>query len=127
MQPFVLNAVSAGFPSPGDDYCESCLSLDEYLIKHKAATFFIRAQGDSMTGAGITSGDVLIVDRALEVQHKDIIIAYLNGEFMVKYFIRKHGKVGLFSANKVYKPYFLHGGDDFEVWGVVTTIIKKLK
>lgn len=127
MQPLLLHSVSAGFPSPGDDYKETSLSLDEYLIEHKAATFFIRAEGDSMIDAGINSGDLLVIDRALEAKHKDIIISYLNGEFMVKHFINQNGRICLFPANKMYKPYFLHGGDDFEIWGVVTSIIKKLK
>lgn len=127
MQPLILHSVSAGFPSPGDDYKETKMSLDEYLINHKAATFFVRVKGNSMIDAGINPGDLLIIDRALEVKHRDIIVFYLNGEFMVKYFVRNNGKVGLFPANKHYQPYFLHGGDDFEVWGVVTTIIKKLK
>src|SRR2546422_657629 len=83
-QPLFLMPVSAGFPSPADDYIEGKLDLNEYLVKHKAATFFWRVTGDSMTGAGIHSGDLLIVDRSIEPTYGSVVIAVLDGELTVK-------------------------------------------
>ena len=82
----------AGFPSPADDYIETMLDLNEYLIKHPAATFFVKASGESMVNAGIHSGDILIVDRSLEAVHGKIVIAALNGELTVKRLSRQQGK-----------------------------------
>jgi len=81
---FYLVAVQAGFPSPADDRLESSLSLDQYLVKHPAATFFVRVAGDSMIGAGIHPNDILVVDRALDPKHGNVVIAVINGELTVK-------------------------------------------
>jgi len=89
--PLVLARIAAGFPSPADDFIEQKLDLNQYLIKHPAATFFVRVEGESMIDAGIRSGDILIVDKALEVADNKIIIAHINGEFTVKR-IQKQGK-----------------------------------
>ena len=100
-RPLFLVPVTAGFPSPADDYLEGALDLNEYLVKHKAATFFWRVTGDSMTGVGIHSGDLLIVDRSLEPKDGNVIIAVLDGELTVKRIEIHDGKLFLVpGANK---------------------------
>lgn len=124
--PVFTVGVSAGFPSPADDHIEGSLDLNRHLVKHPAATFFVRASGDSMTGAGIHDGDLLIVDRALEAKDKSIVIAILGGEFTVKRISRKTGKILLLPENRNYPPIEVAEGSDFEVWGVVTHVIHHL-
>lgn len=126
VRPLFLSRVKAGFPSPADDYLEGKLDLNEHLIKHKAATFFVRVSGNSMEGAGIFDGDLLIVDRALEPKHKSVVIAVVNGEFTVKRIKKEKGRVWLMPENKDYSPMELKDGSECEVWGVVTNVIHKL-
>lgn len=121
--PFVLDYVSAGFPSAADDYVENHLDLNKFLIQHQAATFFIRVEGDSMINAGIHSGDLLIVDRAVEVRHGRIIVAQINGEFTVKRIEHVGAHVFLMPENKNYKPQRITPEMSFDVWGVVTYVI----
>ncbi|STX55748.1 SOS (error prone) mutagenesis protein UmuD (RumA) [Legionella beliardensis] len=115
--------VPAGFPSPADDYLELTLDLNEYLIKHPAATFMVRAQGDSMRDAGIHTGDLLIVDRSVEATHNKIVIAAINGELTVKRLFRKEGAVRLMPANRTYSPIDITENVELIIWGVVTHII----
>ncbi|WP_419421183.1 LexA family protein [Legionella sp. D16C41] len=115
--------VAAGFPSPADDYLESTLDLNEYLIKHPAATFMVRAQGDSMQGAGIYNGDLLIVDRSIEAADGKIVIAALNGELTVKRLSCRNSRVRLVPANPNYSPIDITEEVDLVIWGVVTHII----
>ncbi len=117
--PLYLSSIKAGFPSAADDYLDKKVDLNEYLIKHPAATFFIKVKGDSMTGAGICSGDMLIVDRSQEAKNNSIVVAILNGEFTVKRLQKKKGKIFLMAENPNYKPIEVVPGMDFEVWGVV--------
>ena len=119
-------SVSAGFPSPADDYTEGTLDLNEYLVRHPAATFFVRVQGDSMVNAGIHSGDLLVVDRSLEPGHKKIILAVLDGEFTVKRLVRKRGRIYLYPENNAYEPLEITEENRFEVWGVVTAVIHEV-
>ena len=121
--PFYLSRVAAGFPSPADDYVEKKLDLNEHLVKSPAATFFVRVSGESMTKAGIFHGDLLIVDRSLEVKEGSIIVAILNGEFTVKRFMKRDGHMFLAAENDAYQPIEIHSDMDFEVWGVVTNVI----
>ena len=121
--PFFTEQVAAGFPSPADDYLEENLDLNKFLIKHPVATFFVRVTGDSMIGAGIHSGDILIVDRSLEPTSRRVVIAIVNGELTVKRLIRKKGKVLLMPENDGYKPIEIKDETDLEVWGVVTSVI----
>jgi DNA polymerase V len=121
--PLFLVPVSAGFPSPADDYLEDKLDLNEHLIKHEAATFFVKVKGDSMIGAGIHSGDLLIVDRALEPTDKSVVIAVVNGELTVKRICKRDGKLSLMPENGNYTPIPITTFTDFEVWGVVTHVI----
>lgn len=124
--PTYLARVSAGFPSPADDYIDKKLDLNEYLIRHPAATFFVRVAGDSMIGAGIRSGDLLIVDRALEATDHKIVIAALNGELTVKRIQKKKGKFFLVPENSHFEPIEITPEMNFEVWGVVTYVIHSL-
>ncbi len=125
--PLFLTAVPAGFPSPADDYIERRLDLNAYLIRHPAATFFVRVTGDSMVEDGIHSGDLLIVDRSLEPADNNVVIACLNGELTVKR-IRKHtGNLALVSGNPAYESIEITDSMDFEVWGVVTNVIHQLR
>ncbi len=117
--------VSAGFPSPATDYEEDKLDLNKYLIKHPAATFFVRAIGDSMIGAGIHCGDLLVVDRSIEPRDKSIVIAVVNGELTVKR-IRIGEKITLEPENENYCACEIDENADFQVWGVVTNVIHRL-
>ena len=120
--------IKAGFPSPAQDYIRESLDFNRDLIKHPEATFYGRVDGDSMMDAGISDGDIAVIDRALEPSDGDIIVAYINNEFTIKYLDLKHKKDGyieLRPANKNYKPIRIDEYDDFEVWGVVVWIIKK--
>lgn len=119
--------VRAGFPSPADDYVESWLDLNEHLIEHKDATFFVQATGDSMTGAGIQEGCLLVVDRALEAKNNDIVIAVIDGELTVKRLEKRRGKIRLIAENPAYEPIEFREGQELTVWGVVTSIIQRLK
>ena len=121
--PLFLVPVSAGFPSPADDYLEDQLDLNQHLIKHEAATFFVKVRGDSMIGAGIHSGDLLIVDRALEPVDRSVVIAVVNGELTVKRMCRRNGQLMLVPDNGDYEPLQITECTDFEVWGVVTHVI----
>ena len=121
--PMFLARISAGFPSPAEDYIEKNLDLNEYLIKHPAATFFVRVQGNSMINAGIHNGDILIVDRALEPADKRIIIAVLNGELTVKRIRMTEGNIYLVPESDDYESITVTEGMGFEVWGVVTHAI----
>jgi DNA polymerase V len=123
--PLLMTYVQAGFPSPADDYIEQKLDLNDYLVKHPAATFFVRVQGDSMMDAGIRSGDILIVDRALPVIHGAIVIAQIQGEFTVKHVEKRGQEVYLVPANKSYKPLLVTPEMDIEIWGIVSYIIHK--
>lgn len=123
--PFFTASVSAGFPSPADDYVERHLDLNELLVKHPAATFFVRVQGDSMRDANILSGDVLIVDRSLEPSHGKIIVAILEGEFTVKRLLLEKGQVYLAPANAAFGKIKVDADSQFQVWGVVTYVIHK--
>jgi DNA polymerase V len=125
-RPLFLASVSAGFPSPAEDYIEGRLDLNRYLIKHPAATFFVRVAGDSMIGAGIHPGDILVVDRALEPQDSNVVIAVIDGELTVKRISQRHGKLFLVPDNQAYEPLEILEGMEFEVWGVVTSVIHNL-
>ena len=125
--PLFSHAVRAGFPSPADDYVCDTLDLNEHLIRHKEATFFLRAKGHSMTGAGIQDGDLLVVDRSLTPTHRAIVIAVVDGEFTVKRLYKRAGKIRLLAENPEYSPIELQDGQELQVWGVVTSVIHSLR
>lgn len=124
--PVFLGRLPAGFPSPADDYIEGKLDLNRHLIKHPAATFFVRVSGDSMIGAGIHTGDILIVDRSLEAVDENVIVAALDGELTVKRLSKRGQTIQLLPANENYKPIEIHAQQAFEIWGVVTNVIHAL-
>ncbi|MBN1807137.1 MAG: translesion error-prone DNA polymerase V autoproteolytic subunit [Sedimentisphaerales bacterium] len=125
-QPLFENMVPAGFPSPAADYEEDRLDLNRYLVKHPAATFFVRAIGDSMIGAGIHCGDLLVVDRSLEPKDKNVVIAVLDGELTVKRIRIGKRAIALEPENESYSVRQVKEGTDFQVWGVVTCVIHSL-
>ena len=125
-QPLFMVPVAAGFPSPAEDYLEGKLDLNKHLIKHPAATFFVRVAGDSMLAAGIHPGDILIVDRAIEPADKKVVIAVIEGELTVKRIRIIDGKVVLVPENENYRPLQIESGMNFEIWGVVTSVIHPL-
>ena len=118
--------VSAGFPSPADDYKEKKLDLNDLLIRQPEATFFAKASGDSMTGAGIFDGDMLIVDRSITATDGKIVIAVVNGELTVKRFKLVGRTAQLHAENPKYSPITLCEGDNVNVWGVVTNVIHSM-
>ncbi|HVT63411.1 MAG TPA: translesion error-prone DNA polymerase V autoproteolytic subunit [Legionellaceae bacterium] len=121
--PLYSGRVKAGFPAMVDDHIELHLDLNAHLIKHPSATFFVRASGDSMIGAGINSGDILIVDRSLEPRHGKIIIAAIDGELTVKRLYKQSGRLQLLAENNAYPPIDISCEQDLIIWGVVTYVI----
>ena len=124
-RPLFLAQVAAGFPSPADDYLDRDLDLHELLIQHPAATFYVRLAGDSMQGAGLYDGDLLIVDRSLEPKHADIVIAVLNGELTVKFPFKQGRLVQLRPANHHYPIITVTPDQELLIWGVVTGSIRQ--
>ncbi len=124
--PLFMEPVSAGFPSPAGDYMEGKLDLNRHLIRHPAATFFVRVTGDSMIGAGIHSGDLLIVDRAIEPADGKVVVVALDGELTVKRLSMRNGCVMLLPENERYLPIAITSEHQFEIWGVVTNVIHPL-
>jgi len=125
--PLFLSPVKAGFTSPADDYLETKLDLNEYLIKNPPATFFIRVEGDSMSQAFISDGDILIVDRSIKPVDKKIIVASLSGEFTVKRLRICKNEIFLEAENLKYLPIKITSDMEFEIFGVVTYILHKAK
>ena len=111
-----------GFPSPAQDYIEKSLSLDEYCIRHPAATYFVRVTGDSMIEGFIREGDILVVDSAITAKHRQIVIAVVDGEFTVKQ-LQLSPEPRLLPMNAAYQPIPIRVDDNVEIFGVVTFII----
>lgn len=124
--PFFAEGVAAGFPSPAIGELNGSLDLNQLCIRHPAATYFIQARGESMTGAGIDDGDILVVDRSLTVTNGAIIIASLNGEFTVKRLCMQQGEVHLVPENPAYPPIHITPETGAEFFGVVTFVIKRV-
>ena len=120
-----ITCISAGFPSPAEDFTELSISLDKHLIQNPAATFMAYANGNSMVQAGIHHGDILIIDRSLDARNSDIIIAVLHGEFTVKRLSIVKDTFFLIPQNPQYSPMKISDDMDFEIWGVVTYSIRK--
>ena len=125
--PFFAESVAAGFPSPATGELNGTLDLNQLCVRHPAATYFVRARGDSMTGAGIDDGDVLVVDRSAPVSNGAIIIASIHGEFTVKRLDKQGDKVQLLPENPAYKPIEITPCCGAEFFGVVTFVIKDVK
>lgn len=122
--PLYLSKVSAGFPSPAEDELAEQLDLNNYLIKHPAATFLVRANGDSMINAGIHENDILIVDRSITPSNGKIVIVAIDGQLTVKRLQKnKNGRITLLAENPHYPPIEIQDGNELHIWGVVTNII----
>lgn len=124
--PIFLGRLPAGFPSPADDYLEGKLDITKHLVKHPAATFYVRVSGDSMLGAGIHCGDLLVVDRSLEAKNGNVVVAVLDGDLTVKRLYKRDGIIRLLPENSQYQPIEIAEGQSFEIWGVVTSVIHSL-
>lgn len=125
-RPLFMSRVQAGFPSPAEDYVEGRLDLNKHLVKHPAATFFVRVAGDSMINAGIHPNDILVVDRSLEATDKRVVIAVIDGELTVKRLRIINGMISLMAENPDYPPIEIKPPMDFEIWGVVVHVIHTL-
>ena len=123
--PLFEGSVSAGFPSPADDYRDMDLDLHDHLVQNPTSTFCVKAIGESMKDAGIQSGDIMIVDRSLEPKNRSIVLAVIDGEFTVKR-VNVHDKeLYLMPENDTFTPIKIREEMDFQIWGVVTFIIHK--
>lgn len=120
--PLMASRLAAGFPSPADDFVDTRLDLNEYLIQHPAATIFAWAEGDSLRDRGISDGDLLIIDRAIEHRHGSVVVAALNGELTCKILDRRHGR--LLAANPDYPSIDIAGREDLVIEGTVIYNIK---
>ena len=118
--------ISAGFPSPADDFKETRISLDRELVKNKEATFYARVSGDSMIGAGLDDGDLLVIDRSKNPENGKIAICLVDGEFTVKRIKKEKNRLYLMPENKKYKPIELKEENELIIWGVVEYVIKKV-
>jgi len=122
--PLYSSRPQAGFSSPGDDHIENILDINDLVVKHPASTFFVRVEGDSMEGAGIFSGDVLVVDRAIEPFHNAIVVAAVFGEMVVKRLYSKEHIYTLNSENPAYAPIEIASHEDCYIWGVVVGSVR---
>lgn len=117
--------VSAGFPSPAADYEESRLDINEYLVRNPVSTFFFPVQGDSMEGAEIHDGDILVVDKSVRARHGHIVIAFIDGQRLVKRLHHRAGRVALMAENPSYPPLEIQEGMELHIWGVVVGKFKR--
>ena len=122
----IEEGVSAGFPSPADDFKEIRISLDKELVKNKEATFYARVSGESMVGAGLDDGDLLIIDRSLDPKNGKIAVCLVDGEFTVKRIKKEKKNLYLMPENRNYKPIELKEENQLIIWGVVEYVIKKV-
>lgn len=124
--PFYRVQPAAGFPTPGDDLVEESLNLNDLLVKTPAATFFVRVAGDSMEGARIFDGDVLVVDRSIEPVSGSIVVAAVYGELVVKRLKKTASGLVLVSENEAYEPILISDSEGCFIWGVVTGLARNL-
>ncbi len=122
----IEQGISAGFPSPADDFKEIRISLDKELVRNKDATFYARVSGESMIGAGLDDGDLLVIDRSLSPENGKIAVCLVDGEFTVKRIKKEKNKLYLMPENKKYKPIELKEENELIIWGVVEYVIKKV-
>jgi DNA polymerase V len=124
--PYITAGIKAGFPSPAADFDGTKISLDAILVKNREATFYAKASGNSMTGAGIDDGDILVIDRSLEPQNNKVAVCFIDGEFTVKRIkITKEGAL-LMPENKAFEPIKVTDENQLIIWGIVTYVIKKM-
>ncbi len=126
-RPLVQHKLAAGFPSPAADYVEKGLDLNTFLVQHKEASFFFEVVGESMSGVGIMSGDIVLVDRSVTAGHGHYVLAMIDGEYTLKRLYRQHGVIELHPENSAFAPIRLVEGQELQVWGVVTAVVRKLR
>lgn len=119
--------IKAGFPNPAQDATGQPLDLNQLVVKHPAATFYLRVEGDSMEGIGLKTGDIVAVDRSLEARHGDIVVGVVDGEFTLKRLRKLGSQAWLVPENDAYQPIALHDAADAMIWGVVTHAIQKYR
>ena len=124
--PLYGDKVAAGFPSPADDYLEDKIDLNQYLVKHPASTFLVRASGESMINAGIFPNDILVVDRSLKAENGKVVIAVVDSELTVKRYKKVGSKVELVPENERYQKIVLEKESEAYIWGVVTNVIHQV-
>ena len=124
--PLYGNKVAAGFPSPADDYLEEKIDINQYLIRHPASTFLVRASGESMINAGIFPNDILVVDKSLKAENGKVVIAAIDGELTVKRYRENGGEITLNAENEKYENITFEKKSEAYIWGVVTNVIHKL-
>ena len=122
----IEQGISAGFPSPADDFKEIRISLDRELVKNRDATFYARVSGESMENAGLSNGDLIIIDRSLQAENNKIAVCFLDGEFTVKRIIKKGEKLFLKPENNRYKEVEINENNELLIWGIVTYVIKSI-
>lgn len=122
----VEQGISAGFPSPADDFKEIRISLDKELVKNSESTFYARVSGDSMIEAGLDDGDLIVIDRSLDPENGKIAVCFIDGEFTVKTIKKEENKIFLIPENKIYKPIEVEEGNELIIWGIVNYVIKKV-
>lgn len=122
--PFVDNGISAGFPSPADDFLDINIDLNKHLIKNPSSTFYGRVKGNSMIDAGIDDGDLLVIDKSIEPKNNKIAVCFIDGEFTVKRVVIEQEVIWLLAENKNYKPIKVTQDNDFIIWGTVINVIK---
>lgn len=122
--PYYSTRIPAGFRSPAEDYLGDTLDLHELLVPRPAATFFARVAGESLVGVGIHDDDILVVDRSLTPSNGQVVIAALDGELLVKILQRQGGQVRLCSAHPAHAPIDVKDGEQLEIWGVVTAVVR---
>ena len=128
--PYADMGVQAGFPSPAQDYIDRSLDFNRELIEHPAATFYAKVVGNSMIDSGISEGDIVVIDRAVDPEQDDIVVVFLDGEFTIKHIDfseLKRNRIWLRPANKDFPPIKVNASSDFRVWGVVVKVIKNFK
>ena len=124
--PMIADGVSAGFPSPAQDFMENNIDLNKELSENLLATFYIKVAGNSMVDAGIDDKDILVVDRSIEPADKKIAICFVDGEFTVKRLKLEKDCLYLMPENSNYEPIKVSEENNFIIWGIVTYVIKKL-
>jgi DNA polymerase V len=126
-QQFISSGIKAGFPSPAADFEENKISLDIILVKNKETTFSAKASGNSMIGAGIDDGDILVIDRSLEPQNNKVAVCLIDGEFTVKRIKKNDDELFLIPENSLYKSIKIEEHNELIIWGIVTYVIKKME
>lgn len=124
--PYIPSGIKAGFPSPAADFDGTRISIDQIVVKNTTATFYAKANGNSMIGAGIDDGDILVIDKSIEPQDGKIAVCFIDGEFTVKRIKVQENSLLLLPENKLYEPIEVTQENDFIIWGIVTYVVKKI-